>query len=45
MLTGSVPTDEIAGTELVLLGTWVVLLVALAVAAEATPVAQRRGGV
>ena len=44
MLTGSVPTDEIAGAELVLLGTWVVLVVALAVAAEAAPVAAPRGG-
>lgn len=42
MLTGSVPTEEIARAELVLLGTWVVLLVALAVAAEAAPVAPRR---
>jgi hypothetical protein len=43
-LTGSVPTDEVARAELVLLGTWVVLLVALAIAAEAAPVASRRGG-
>ncbi len=44
ILSGSVPTTEIAGAELVLLGTWVVLVVALAVAAEATPVSGRRNG-
>jgi hypothetical protein len=44
ILSGSVPTTEIAAAELVLLGTWVVLVVALAVAAEAAPVSGRRSG-